>query len=665
MGTLLTSSFQYQSSRNPLYLPESMPDIPAELEAVAGPLNGTSIPLLEGETSIGREPSNLISLLDSAVSRKHCVITRNSGQFKIQDLNSRNSTFVNGVPVTERTLVSGDEIKIGNSLFVFVLPEAENGTRASKAVEFDKADTGAGSTIILRKQDARYLRDLENIETNSRTLGDLNALLLISKAVNSVRGLEALEKQLLESIFTVAPADRAAILLCDHGTEEWSSVFGWDRRAGPNQAVQVSRTIVTQVLSDGVAVLSNDVPADDSFSDTDSIIERRIRSVLAVPLEVFDRILGVIYLDASNPEARFDENHLQLLTAIGSIAASALDNARRMESLEQENRRLQDEISLEHNMVGDSPRMRDVYQFIARVAPRDITVLVFGESGTGKELVARAIHRTSGRANKPCVAINCATLAETLLESELFGHEKGAFTGAIAQKKGKLEIAEGGTVFLDEIGELAPLLQAKLLRVLQEREFERVGGTRTIKLDVRLITATNRDLEAEVKKGRFREDLFYRLNVVSLRMPALRERREDIPLLASYFAAKFSQRSNRPVLGVSPQARTCLVNYDWPGNVRELENAIERAVVLGSSDMILPEDLPEAVLEKAESAGASMTAFHDSLREAKKQLILNAFEQAQGSYTEAAKLLGLHPNYLHRLIRNLNMKPQLKHAAAE
>ncbi len=438
--------------------------------------------------------------------------------------------------------------------------------------------------------------------------------------------------------------------------------MGSPRRTEPGRSGQ-SRTIVTQVLSDGVAVLSNDVPADDSFSDTASIIERRIRSVLAVPLEVFDRILGVIYLDASNPEARFDENHLQLLTAIGSIAAAALDNARRMESLEQENRRLQDEISLEHNMVGDSPRMRDVYQFIARVAPRDITVLVFGESGTGKELVARAIHRTSGRANKPCVAINCAALAETLLESELFGHEKGAFTGAIAQKKGKLEIAEGGTVFLDEIGELAPLLQAKLLRVLQEREFERVGGTRTIKLDVRLVTATNRDLEEEVKKGRFREDLFYRLNVVSLRMPALRERREDIPLLASYFAAKFSQRSNRPVLGVSPHARTCLVNYDWPGNVRELENAIERAVVLGSADMILPEDLPEAVLEKAESAGASMTAFHDSLREAKKQLILNAFEQAQGSYTEAAKLLGLHPNYLHRLIRNLNMKPQLKHAA--
>ena len=291
-------------------------------------------------------------------------------------------------------------------------------------------------------------------------------------------------------------------------------------------------------------------------------------------------------------------------------------------------------------------------------------MLIRGESGTGKELVARAIHRNSSRANKPCVAINCAALAENLLESELFGHEKGAFTGAIAQKKGKLEIAEGGTVFLDEIGELAPLLQAKLLRVLQEREFERVGGTRTIKLDVRLMTATNRDLDEEVKKGRFREDLFYRLNVVSLRMPPLRERREDIPLLASYFASKYAQRSGRPVLGITPEARTCLTNYDWPGNVRELENAIERAVVLGSSELILPEDLPESVLDKAAPAEAGRAAFHDSVREMKKQLIINAVDQANGNYTEAARLLDLHPNYLHRLIRNLNIKSLLlRHSA--
>ena len=640
-----------------------------ELEALAGPLKGSTFPLTDPEISIGREPANLVAILDASVSRRHCLIRQDSNQFKIQDLNSRNSTFVNGVPVTEKVLASGDEIKIGNSLFLFVVPELDNQTAPS--VEFDKNDTGGGSTIILRTQDARYLRNLDlrnqdKIAPTGRTVRDLNALLRISKAVNSVRGLEALERQILESIFEVAPADRAAILLCDQGIEEWSSVYGWDRRTGANPAVQVSRTIVSKVLQEGVALLCNDLPAAQAFSDTASVIDRHIRSVLAVPLEVFDRVMGVIYLDASDPAVRFDEDHLQLLTAIGSIAAAALDNARRMEWLEEENRRLQAEMNVEHNMVGESPRMRDVYQFIGRVASSDSTVLVFGESGTGKELVARAIHQNSGRANKPCVAINCAALAETLLESELFGHEKGAFTGAIVQKKGKLEVAEGGTVFLDEIGELAASLQAKLLRVLQEREFERVGGTRTIKLDVRLIAATNRDLEEEVKKGRFREDLYYRLNVVSVRMPALRERREDISLLASYFAAKYGKRSGRTVVGISPRARACLLNYEWPGNVRELENAIERAVVLGSSDLILPEDLPETILEKAAPTGAPLDAFHDAVRESKKQLIISAVEQASGNYTEAARLLGLHPNYLHRLIRNLNLKPTLqRHAGAD
>ncbi len=645
------------------YTDPGMLEVTAELEAVTGPLKGSSIPLLEPEISIGREPSNQVSLLDASVSRRHCLISHEAGQFRIRDLQSRNSTFVNGVPVTERVLASGDEIKVGNSILVFVVPEAER-DKVSSSVEFDKADTDAGSTVILRKQDARYLREAESIQPSSRTLRDLNALVRIGNAVNSVRGLAALEKQILESIFEVAPADRAAILLCERGVGEWTSVYGLDRGGELIEAVQVSRTIVSQVFSEGVALLCNDVPSTETFAGTDSVIARQIRSVLAVPLEVFDRVLGVIYLDASNPDARFDEDHLQLLTAIGSVAAAALDNARLMESLEEENRRLQAEMSVGHNMVGESPRMREVYQFIQRLAARDTTVLVFGESGTGKELVARAIHTNSSRSNKPCVAINCAAIADNLLESELFGHEKGAFTGAIAQKKGKLEIAEGGTVFLDEIGELAPLLQAKLLRVLQEREFERVGGTRTIKLDVRLIAATNRDLEEAVKKGAFREDLFYRLNVVSMRMPPLREHREDIPLLASYFASKVAQRAGRSILGVSPQARACLMNYDWPGNVRELENAIERAVVLGSSDLILPEDLPESVLEKADPVSAAST-FHDSLRETKKQLILNAFEQANGSYTDAARLLGLHPNYLHRLIRNLNMKPLLRHAGAE
>jgi DNA-binding NtrC family response regulator len=291
-------------------------------------------------------------------------------------------------------------------------------------------------------------------------------------------------------------------------------------------------------------------------------------------------------------------------------------------------------------------------------------VLIQGESGTGKELAARAIHSKSPRSDKPFVAINCAAIPENLLESELFGHEKGAFTGAQAQRKGKLESANGGVVFLDEIGELAPGLQVKLLRVLQEREFERVGGTKPVRVDIRLIAATNRNLQEEVKAGDFRQDLFYRLNVVSLTMPALRERKEDIPVLARFFVEKHCKRSGAVPKQISREAIACLMNYDWPGNVRELENAIERALVLGESDDILPEDLPEALLERDPAPGVGETKYHDAVRNLKKQLIQEAIEQAKGNFTDAARTLGVHPNYLHRLIRNLDLRGSLKAATS-
>jgi Nif-specific regulatory protein len=307
-------------------------------------------------------------------------------------------------------------------------------------------------------------------------------------------------------------------------------------------------------------------------------------------------------------------------------------------------------------MVGAGPAIREMERFIARVAPTAATVLIRGESGTGKELVARAIHRNSPRRGRAFVAINCAAITETLLESELFGHEKGAFTGAVGQQKGKLEAADGGTLFLDEVGELAASLQAKLLRVLQEREFERVGGTRTIRVDIRLIAATNRDLKAAIQSGAFRQDLYYRLNVVSLSTRPLRQRREDIPLLASHFARMHARKAQRQVLGVSDAALSYLMHYDWPGNIRELENALERAVVLGASEWVLPEDLPEELVETERAAG---TYYHETVKDSKKDLILKTVRQTAGNYTEAARLLGIHPNYLHRLIRNLNLKPAL------
>ncbi len=644
--------------------PEGVSSTAARLEAVAGPLEGRTFPLEDDELSIGREPSNQISLLDSLVSRRHCVIRRNGPGFLIADLDSRNSTFVNNVPVKERLLADGDQIRIGKSIFVFqgLQPES-SGDNAS--LEFDSAPTPGGATVVLRKQDAIYLQParLHALGATERTVRDLNVLLNFSKSLNSVHGLAALQQKALEAVLEISPADRAAILLREEGTEGFTSVVGWDRRLGPNRPIQISQTILHQVLEENLAVLSNDVPRDETFREAESLLEPQVRAVLAVPLEVQDKLLGALYLDTSSQGARFDSALLELVTALGNVAALAIENASRLERLGDENRRLQQELNIQHSMVGESQPMREVYQFVSRVAARESTVLIQGESGTGKELVARAIHCNSGRADRPFVAINCAAIVDTLLESEFFGHEKGAFTGAVAQKKGKLEMAEGGTVFLDEVGELAAPLQAKLLRVLQEREFERVGSTRPIKLDVRLITATNVDLNEASRSGKFRQDLYYRLNVVSIEIPPLRKRTEDIPLLAAYFTARYSEKVKRRVAGISPKARACLLRYPWPGNVRELENAIERAVVLGSTELILPEDLPDSILEETASSGEPVTALHDGIREAKKKLIEQAIEQANGNYTEAAGLLGVHPNHLFRLIRTLNLTPKRQRPA--
>ena len=631
----------------------------ARLEVVSGPLKGKLFPLTSDEVSIGRDPSNEISLLDSLVSRRHCLIRKEANGFRLVDLESRNNTFVSGVPVMDRVLAHGDQIRVGNSILVFQGAGSDTAP-VNPSLQFDATPMPGAATVILRKEDARYLQPSrpDGLPATARTVRDLNVLLEFSRTLNSVRGLAALQEKVLEAVLAIVPADQAAVLLSEDGVGGFSSIVGRHRRLGPNQPIHASQTILSRVLEENLAVLSNDVQSDAAYREADSLLERKVHSVLAVPLEVQGKMLGVMYLDASSPGARFDSDLLEFVATLGNITALAIENARHLERLGGENRRLYEELNIHHSMIGESKAMHEVYDFVSRVAGRDSTVLISGESGTGKELVARAVHANSSRTNKPFVAINCAAITETLLESELFGHERGAFTGAVSQKKGKLEVAEGGTVFLDEIGELAVPMQAKLLRVLQEREFERVGGTRSIKLDVRLIAATNRDLKEASRTGTFRPDLYYRLNVVSLQMPALRERREDIPLLAAFFAAQYGEKVKRRVAGISPEARACLQRYDWPGNVRELENAIERAVVLGSTELILIDDLPDSILEETAASGEPVSALHDGIRDAKKVLIERAIEQANGNYTDAAKILGVHPNHLFRLIRTLNLKPK-------
>jgi Nif-specific regulatory protein len=610
------------------------------LIAVSGPLKGTVRPLNGGPLSLGRDSTNQLSLEDRAVSRKHCTVSQIAGgEFEVADLESHNGTLVNGAAVTHKLLQHGDRIRVGGCEFVFrTHPEDD----ADLLQPLAGAASGSGLKTMVLDERSGLPRDASGLGRMAR---DLAAFFKIANVINSTRELERLQQELLVQISEVVPAERGAIVLLANLDDETASVCRWSRKTGAKEEVAIRDELVRQAIWERSAIYT---AAGEGSANAEN--------VLCVPLVGVEKTLGAIYLTSASP---FGEDHVYFLSSVSRIAAVTLENLLKLDSLRAENQRLRADAGSGSTLIGESKPMARLGQFIARVATTDSTVLIRGESGTGKELVARAIHVSSERADKPFVAINCAAIPEALLESELFGHEKGAFTGAIATKKGKLEVAEEGTLFLDEIGEMAPALQAKLLRALQQREFERLGGNRLLALNARVIAATNKNLEQAIKGGEFRQDLYYRLNVVSVEVPGLRERRDDIPLLALYFATKYAAKFKRAFKGIAPQARALLMQYSWPGNIRELENAIEHALVLGLTDEILLEDLPGSLLEE-QAAGLSSARYHNAIDQTKRQVVLAALEEAQGSPTEAAHLLGLHPKYLHRLIRNLNLKSQLR-----
>ncbi|HYX19521.1 MAG TPA: sigma 54-interacting transcriptional regulator [Thermoanaerobaculia bacterium] len=638
-----------------------MNSVEPRLVAVAGPLQGSVHFLEADEVTIGRDASNTLPIFDSSVSRRHSVLTRASGSYEISDLESTNGTFVNGLPAHRRMLEHGDQIEIGASRFLFLTRDGEI-REGPEPGRFEVNDIRLNSTVRLSPAQALYLQPeimkaAIGESPDRRIAQDLQVLLAASRDVALARSLGDLGARLADLALEAVPAGRAVVLV--PGEDDEFAVVAQKARRKAIGPLRISRTVLAQVRREKAAILSNDLEDSQTLRTADSLVAARVRALAAVPVIASERLLGVLYLDSDEAEFRFDEANLQLLLGLANIAAGAFESVRHVERLESERERLQAEGQASSDMVGESAAIRRVFEFVARVARADATVLILGESGTGKELAAHAIHRRSPRSAAPFVAIHCAALAETVLESELFGHERGAFTGALTQKKGKIEVADGGTVFLDEIGELSPAAQVKLLRVLQEREIERVGGTRPIRVDIRVIAATNKNLEKEAAAGRFREDLYYRLSVVSLTMPALRERREDIPLLTNYFSARFGSKLRSRIPGISPEARTVLARYDWPGNVRELANAVERAVVLGTGDLIVPEDLPEALLEAGGSPAMRLATYHDVVNAAKREAILQATRESGGSYTEAARRLGVHPNYLHRLVKNLNLKEEI------
>ncbi len=611
------------------------------LLVIAGPELGVSYPIADDSFLIGSDIQNQLPPAGAPVSGAHCVILRQGDDFLIRDLGGFPGTLVNDERVTERALANGDRIQAGGSLLRFVTGEEilcqdSNGEILAIEIPVGKAELPAA---------------LEN-SSDPQTLLRMSIMLHSFHALYRVRrspARETLERHVLEFIFDAIPASRGAILLCEEGLSEPAFVSLRSRESAPHRPVVVNRALVRRVTEERCGLIVENPEAGQPAG----AVPENSAALLLAPLLIRERVCGIVYLEG----AAFQEPHLQLLVALVQIASMALENAFHLEWLETENARLESELHPGHHMIGDSACLRDLQRNILRAAQTSSTVLIVGETGTGKELVARAMHQNSPRAGHPFMAVNCAALAETLLESELFGHEKGAFTGAFAQKKGRLEVAAGGTVFLDEIGEMPLQLQAKLLRVLQERQMERVGGTQPVKLDIRLIAATNRNLEAEIHAGRFRQDLYYRLNVVTLKTPPLRERQSDIPALAMHFASKLGAQCGRRIGGISPEAEAYLMHYDWPGNIRELENALERAVVLGSSDIIQLEDLPESIREIARPADVVRApGLQDAIDRAKREAIAHAFLQAKNDHAGAAKLLGIHQNYLYRLMRNLGMR---------
>ena len=345
------------------------------------------------------------------------------------------------------------------------------------------------------------------------------------------------------------------------------------------------------------------------------------------------------------------------------VLTKVLENSQLRRETSQLRARVRDRVA-PNNIIGDAPVMQRVFEVIDQVAPSRATVLVTGESGTGKELVANAIHQRSPRARGPFIKLHCAALAESLLESELFGHERGAFTGAVGRKDGRFSLADGGTLFLDEIGEIAPTIQVKLLRFLQEHEFERVGGTQTLKVDVRVIAATNKNLQEEVAKGKFREDLFYRLNVVALEMPALRERRSDIPALARFFVDRYAKENGKAIDGIAPEALELMMAYDWPGNVRELENAVERAVVLAPGKMIDARQLPSSIRPTTIQPGAPAIP-GATMAELERYAILETLKSTGGSTSQAAEILGISTRTIQYRLHEYNDAPRSDVAAVK
>ncbi len=544
-----------------------------------------------GRLTVGRAPSNRIVIADKKCSRIHCEFFSIDGNWFVRDLDSRNGISIDGQPSTgDAALRFGHQVEVGDTalLFTDTDPSADDEARGDEPY-----------AIIERRTGTQF--DLPSgLERHAQARLDAAELFQIGKAMHEMGDIGSLAAVVLDRLLTSTPASVGAVLLLDTDAQPVPrnlQVIAAHARRGEAPR-QFSQYLSGLVLNEQDAILAHDIRDHEFLSSRDSIDQLKAESAICVPIRNQGRIHGVIHLYSIDATQPLTAEHLEFSLAVADQMGALVENFRAKEELEKNlsleqsrGRSYREQLEIETELVGASPSLIKVKTAIGRVAPTDATVLIRGESGVGKELVARALHFNSRRKEGPLVCVNCAALTETLLESELFGHEKGSFTGASAQKAGKFEQADGGTIFLDEIGEMSPEVQSKFLRVLEGQTFERVGGDKEIQVDVRVVTATNRNLEEAVRQGKFRSDLFFRLQVIEIHVPALREHPEDIPLIAKHFVDRFTSRLRSKVKGFGRLAIEKLMQHSWPGNVRELRNVVERAVILSDREILAPDDI--------------------------------------------------------------------------
>jgi transcriptional regulator with GAF, ATPase, and Fis domain len=647
-------------------------ELALSVEVVQGLAAGTAFELRGPRVSIGRHPENDVALEEAHVSGVHCLIVREGDRVLLVDNNSTNgTTLARGdrrirlsaeMPSTD--LEAGDQIELGTgdavtTLLVTLLDEGDERQVLSMT----------------------HLDALPNVRVREADPNVLTKLYAAQKRIGAAQGLENVLIEVADSALELVPAATHLTLILrddDLGrgdTTTFVPVLTRVRSAGgapvhPVGSVPVARSIYRKVVKERAAVLAADAPSEAFASE--SMMGASIRSTIGVPLWRGDEVVGVLQADNRNAPGMLSTNDVELLLLLASNASLAVSSARLIKRLSTIEVQLKKENSFlkgreekrrgggrETTIIGTSEAMMALNRHLEKVVDTRVTVLVEGETGTGKELIAAAVHYRSRRRDKLFVAQNCAAIAESLLESELFGHKKGAFTGAVDEKKGLFEIADGGTLFLDEVNSTSLSLQSKLLRALQEGEIRPVGGTVSKHVDVRIVAATNRNLEELVEKGLFREDLYYRLKVFPLRLPPLRERRDDISLLATHFLARYSQEIGKPAGGFSQQALELLTSYEWPGNVRELQNEIQRIVIQLDEGAFVTPELLSPQIKKALGVVAKASVAKGTLREmmdsVEKYLLLETLREHGQNKTSAAKGLGITREGLHKKLRQHGM----------